>query len=173
VTVVVDTNVILVANGQHQDVSAACVESCASRLHGIVQSGRVAIDDGYRILKEYQHKADPFVGKRAGDAFLKWLLRNNANPKKCDQVQLVEHVERAFEAFPDDKRLEKFDWPDRKFVAVAATHPQKPPILQAADSKWIDWAPALQDHGVKVDFVCPCDVQVFDDKKKGRGGRKQ
>lgn len=172
-TVVVDTNVILVANGQHQDVSMACVASCATRLYDIVQNGRIAIDDGHRILKEYQNKADPYVGKRPGDAFLKWLLRNNANTQRCKQVQLVAHRERGFESFPDDERLSKFDAPDRKFIAVAAALPQKPPILQAADSKWLEWAKALKDHGITVDFLCRKDIQKFDDQKKGRKGKRR
>jgi hypothetical protein len=166
VTFVVDTNVLLVANRQHKDVSEACIDCCATRLHGIVQSGRVAIDDGYRILNEYQNKTEPYAGKRVGDAFLKWLLRNNANPQRCEQVGLVEHTKRGFESFPDDARLEQFDHPDRKFVAVAALHPAEPPILQAADSKWLGWAPALKDHGVKIDFLCPTDITAFEGNKK-------
>jgi hypothetical protein len=173
VTVVVDTNVILVANGQHEAVSPACVGLCAKRLLDLRDSGRIAIDDGFRILKEYQNKTQPSVGKRAGDAFVKWLLQNNANPERCDQVQLEEHEGHVFASFPDDSRLTNFDSADRKFVAVAAAHTDKPPILQATDSKWIDWAPALKDHRVVVEFLCPQDIQEFDDKKKGRKDRKK
>ncbi|MBX3184849.1 MAG: hypothetical protein KIT72_07620 [Polyangiaceae bacterium] len=170
-TAIVDTNVILVANRQHQDVSEACVVSCTRRLQAIMKDGRVAIDDGYRILKEYQNKTTPQIGKRAGDAFVKWLLRNNANEQRCDQVKLEEHSVRGFKSFPDDVRLANFDPPDRKFVAVAVAHGGHPPIAQAADSKWLGWAPALRDHGVSVEFLCPHDIQGFDDKKKGRRGR--
>lgn len=170
-TCVVDTNVILVASGQHADVSGACVLACAQRLQDIMASGRVAIDDRYRILSEYQNKTLPKVGNRAGDAFVKWLLRNNANRSRCDQLVLVEHSERGFESFPDDDRLASFDPPDRKFVAVAAAHPDKPPIAQAADSKWLGWAPALRDHGIEVEFLCRKDIQSFGDKKKRRKGK--
>jgi hypothetical protein len=167
-TVVVDTNVILVANRQHADVSEACVAACAQRLEAIMSGDRVAIDDGYRILKEYQHKSTPRAGRGPGDVFIKWLLRNTANAARCAQVALVEHPERGFESFPDDPRLTHFDPPDRKFVAVAAAHPDAPRIEQAADSKWLGWAPALAEHGIDVDFVCLADIQSFDDKKKGR-----
>jgi hypothetical protein len=167
-TVVVDTNVILVANRQHASVSELCIASCVTRLYEIVQAGRIAIDDGYRILSEYQNKTEPQIGKRAGDAFVKWLLRNNANPERCDQVVLAEHAERHFESFPDDVRLANFDPPDRKFVAVAAAHSDGPSILQAADSKWVAWATALQEHGVTVDFLCPADIRSFDEEKKRR-----
>jgi len=172
-TIVVDTNVILVANGQHPDVSATCVASCVARLRSIEQSGRVAIDDGYQILKEYQNKTEPYAGKRAGDVFLKWLLRNNANLQRCVQVPLVEHAERGFESFPDDERLANFDPPDRKFVAVAAAHGAKPPILQAADSKWLAWSKGLADHGVKVEFLCPTDIAGFENNKKKRKGQRR
>jgi hypothetical protein len=165
-TVVVDTNVILVANGQHGAVSETCITACGSRLRDIMQGGRVAIDSEYLILNEYRKKTEPHVGKRAGDIFLRWLLRNNANQKRCDQVALKVHDERGFESFPEDASLGNFDPPDRKFVAVAAAHLDKPPILQATDSKWVDWAPALTMHGVKVDFLCPEDIGAFDKNKK-------
>lgn len=73
-----------------------------------------------------------------------------------------------------DEQLERlgaelinFDAPDRKFVAVSAAHPDRPPIAQAADSKWLDWAPALQRHGIQVEFLCLVDIQRFHDKKFG------
>lgn len=167
-TSVVDTNVILVANRQHADVSEACVVACTKRLQALMEEGCVVIDDGYRILGEYQHKTTPHVGKRAGDAFLKWLLRNNSNPKRCAQVRLVEHPGRGFESFPEDARLANFDTPDRKFVAVARAHADRPAIAQAADSKWLAWAPALEEHGVTVDFLCRDDIERFDEAKKAR-----
>ena len=52
----IDTNVLLVANGQHVDVSPECVEECIHRLKAIEKSGVIVIDDGYRILGEYLHK---------------------------------------------------------------------------------------------------------------------
>lgn len=169
----IDTNVILVANRQHAEVSEACVVRCARLLEAVMASGRIAIDDGYRILEEYQNKSTPQLGKRPGDAFMKWLLRNTANVGRCDQVKIVEHAGRGFESFPDDPRLASFDPPDRKFVAVACAHPERPPIAQAADSKWLGWAPALEDHGVTVDFLCPADIQAFDDKKKARKAKER
>ncbi|UUZ67259.1 hypothetical protein LP416_20810 [Polaromonas sp. P2-4] len=56
---VVDTNVILVANGQHQDVSPECVKTCALALQDVMRSGNLVLDDGFRILLEYQNKTQP------------------------------------------------------------------------------------------------------------------
>ncbi len=164
---VVDTNVILVANGQHRDVSPECVTTCALALQSLMRSGKLVLDDRFRILIEYQNKTQPKKGNRPGDAFVKWALNNRCNIKHVDQVTLLEHDDRGFESFPDDPQLVNFDASDRKFVAVSGAHPDKPPIAQAADSKWLDWAVALERHGIEVDFLCQADIQRFHTKKFG------
>lgn len=167
-TSIVDTNVILVANGQHEDVSPDCVSACALKLQTIMGGERIALDDAYKILQEYQKKTSPKTANRPGDAFVKWALQNNANPKKCDRVAISPHSQRGYQSFPKDDRLAKFDPSDRMFVAVAAAHEEHPPILQAADSKWIGWETALNDHGISVEFLCPDDIQRFHTKKSGK-----
>jgi hypothetical protein len=164
---VVDTNVVLVANGQHANVSPDCVKNCVLELQNIMRSGKLVLDDEFLILREYQNKALPKKGNRPGDAFVKWALNNRCNVKFVDQVTLLEHDKRGFESFPDDPDLANFDAPDRKFVAVAGAHVDKPFIAQAADSKWLDWAPALQRHGIVVKFLCPDDINRFHKNKFG------
>lgn len=170
-TYVVDTNVILVANGQHEAVSAACVQCCQRWLQGIMQAGRVALDDHFEILGEYQHRlhAAGHLGPSAGvgDAFVAWLLHHLDDSARCDQVSLMPDAGRGWQAFPDDPRLQDFDPADRKFVALARTHPESPTILQAADSKWLDWAAPLVDHGVRIQFLCEAEVQRFHRHKFG------
>lgn len=158
---VIDTNVLLVANGQHADVSENCVLECIKRLQSMQQSGVTVIDDGYRILGEYQHKTSLHPPKGVGDVFLKWLLRQSGNPARVEQVRLTELVEDEFVEFPDSALQPIFDAPDRKFAAVANAHPCKPPILQATDCKWLNWWPALQAKGIQVEFLCPDDVCRF------------
>lgn len=165
--VVVDTNVVLVANGQHQNVSDACVVECVVRLQAIMMGGKLALDDCFRILLEYQTKTTPKTGNRPGDAFVKWALQNNANSRCVDQVPLREHAVRGFDSFPEDADLVKFDPPDRKFVAVAFAHPHNPPILQAADSKWLNWEEPLKRCGITVEFICQDDIARFHANKFG------
>src|SRR5690606_35083317 len=150
---VIDTNVLLVANQQHADVSDDCVEACVRRLQAMQKAGVVVIDKGYRILGEYQHKTSLNPPKGVGDVFLKWLLRQAGNPARVDQVSLTELAENEFSEFPDAALQPAFDAPDRKFAAVANAHPDKPPVWQAADCKWLDWWPALHAKGVRVEFL--------------------
>lgn len=162
---VIDTNVLLVANGQHAEVSADCVTTCVQRLQAMQQAGVTVVDDGYRILGEYQHKTQLNPPKGVGDVFLKWLLRHAGNPGRVEQVPLTETASDCFVEFPDPVLEPAFDAPDRKFAAVAHAHPGKPPVWQAADCKWLDWWPALQVKGVMVEFLCPEDACRFYRKK--------
>lgn len=165
---VVDTNVVLVANGQHPDISAECVTACVRKLQQLMKQGRLALDEQRQIVNEYLRKTQPKTGNRPGDAFVKWALRNFSNSKHVSLVALHDHESRGFASFPDDDDLTSFDSSDRKFVAVAYAHPAKPPILQAADSKWLDWSPALKRHQIEVEFLCKADVNRFHKKKFGR-----
>lgn len=163
---VIDTNILLVANKQHQGVSASCVISCVDALNAIKKNGVVAIDDEYEILREYSLKTKPNTGNRVGDAFLKWLFQNLGNTKHVERVHIELHEHRGYVEFPDDGDLIDFDFADRKFIAVAAKHSKHPPILQAADSKWMAWSDKLGEHGVDFEFLCPSDLASFLKRKQ-------
>lgn len=162
---VVDTNVILVANNAHEGVSPECVLECVNRLTQLMGNGSIAIDDAYRIVREYQHKTNPRRGKGVGDVFLKWVLSRLGDTARVQQVTLTELSANRFAEFPCSTLEKEFDPPDRMFVAVAHAHPAKPDILQAADSKWLDWWPDLATFGVRVEFLCPDDICRFYKKK--------
>lgn len=162
---VIDTNVLLVANGDHADVSEDCVKECVRRLQAIQAGGIAVIDDGYRIVGEYLQKNRPNAQKGPGNVFLKWLLQNSANTQKVDMVSLTELAPDHYAEFPDPALEPQFDAPDRKFAAVAHAHSGKPPVWQAADSKWLDWWQPLLATGVRVEFLCPHDACRFYEKK--------
>jgi hypothetical protein len=164
---IVDTNVILVANGQHPGVTQACVAACQTWLTQIMAHGRIVLDDAHEILGEYGHKCDPQAGQGVGDAFVKWAQHHLDDPNRVEWVHLERDPVWGFRAFPREGALWLFDASDRKFVAAACSHPSRPPILQAADSKWLDWAPTLAEHGVEVTFLCDADVHRFHAHKFG------
>lgn len=161
VEVVIDTNVLYVAEGLHTEASEECILSCVQQLQSIMRSSTVVIDDGYRVLGEYQNKLNPNRGKGVGTAFLKWVLQNSANSCAVFCVPLTEVAEHRFAEFPVPALEQSFDPPDRKFPAVSNAHPAKPPILQAVDCKWLRWWPGLAAAGIKVVFLCPDDVCRF------------
>lgn len=159
--VVIDTNVLLVANGAHREASPECVVACVDHLKSMQTTGVVVIDDAYRILGEYQHRTSLNPPKGVGDVFLKWLLRNAGNARFVEQVKITEAEDDVYAEFPDPELQSRFDPADRKFPAVANAHSSKPSIWQAVDCKWLDWWPRLAEHGIYVEFLCPGDVCRF------------
>ena len=167
-TLIVDTNVILVANGQHDNTSPECVRNCAKNLDDVMRSNRIALDSGYRILKEYQNKTNPRKAKGPGDAFVKWALQVCGDQNRCDQVDIHDEYERGFKEFPSDPNLQDFDLSDRKFIAVAITHGHNPTVLQATDSKWVKYESALKSNKISVEFLCHKDIHRFHRRKASK-----
>ena len=160
--VIVDTNVAVVANGESVQASEECEETCINRLERIMRGEmKLILDADWIILDEYSRNLRSSGKPGTGDRFLAWCLRNWTTPEQCDLVSITpsEGSETEFEEFPRDSELENFDPDDRKFVAVAHKHSEKPPILQAVDSQWLDFRDALHQHGVTVEFICEDDIQ--------------
>jgi hypothetical protein len=86
---------------------------------------KLVLDDMWRIIGEYMQNLRRSGEPGVGDAFLRWVLTNKDNPQRCDLVTITP-VENDFREFPADAALSDFDPSDRKFIAVALAHPQKP-----------------------------------------------
>ena len=162
--VVVDTNVLLVANKNHEKASPECVQACARTLNEIRISGHVVVDSLQRIVTEYRNKTLRDKGQReAGDEFVLWMLTNLWNKARCTQVGLTPtpEDEQNFEEFPRSASLASFDRSDRVFVAVANAHPRKPPIVAACDTDYWKCRKGFSENGITIDFLCEADVIKF------------
>lgn len=131
-SVIVDTNLLCVANGQTPQASDACREATIDALERVRQHDIIVLDAAWNILNEYLNNVR-LDAQGVGTLFLKWVLTNVQNPTRCRQVPIEEHPDRGFVAFPDDPALASFDPSDRKFVAVAIVHHSEygtvPPVM--------------------------------------------
>ncbi|BBC23335.1 hypothetical protein [Pseudanabaena sp. ABRG5-3] len=152
---IVDTNVLLVASKKASQASETCELACEKYLQNLMNTGILVIDSQWLIIKEYMNKNSQSGQPNAGDKFLKWVLLNHTNPKRCEKATITQIAENDFAEFPKSPSLAKFDPSDRKFVAVALTHHAKPAIANAVDSDWRNYEQALKDHGVDLHFLCP------------------
>jgi hypothetical protein len=156
--IVIDTNVLLVANGIAPQMSDKCRIACIDRLAKAKGSESVVIDQQFLILGEYHHKMNPYRHPPGpGDAFLRHLLQNMNSVAHVAAVNLTPtNAENTdFEEFPEDEELRAdFDPADRKFVAASNAHPDIPPIVESADSKWLAWEDRLAAHGIILEFPC-------------------
>ncbi len=165
--VIVDTNVIVIANGAASHASLDCIERCQDRIQQILdQHEKVVIDDGWRIFGEYERYVDLNSRKGIGDVFVKMLLRNQKNPNICTMVHITPLAGNGtdFDEFPNaDGALTGFHKNDRKFIAVALAHQRDaggtPTVLLAIDRGWLEFMNALVSHGINVDLICEEDIQ--------------
>lgn len=162
-SVVIDTNVAVVANARDTDASPECIEHCVEFLVGVTK-GRllVVLDTDREILEEYLRNVSESGQPGVGDAFLKWLLRNQANPRVCNLVEIRALPDPPhYEGFPDDPALASFDPSDRKFVMVALESPSNPSVANAVDSDWWNHRQALERAGVRIELLCPDVVELW------------
>ncbi|MEI8374400.1 MAG: hypothetical protein WCJ35_16370 [Planctomycetota bacterium] len=155
--IVIDTNVLLVADGQAEQMSPQCRAACVNRLEKVQSDEQVVLDRSWLILGEYGNRLDANRQPTPGSAFLKWLLQRKMMPQHVCFVTITAMNEEKtiFTEFPSDAvLLEDFDPADRKFVAVANAHGEKPPILQSADCKWLGWESRLASHGIRLEVLC-------------------
>jgi hypothetical protein len=161
----VDTNVLVVAN--HRDGgSYACARNCARALIELKTLGVIVLDESGLILSEYRRYCCTSGQPGLGDSFIKWVHDNFGRRDLVHTVRPTEILERRrFEEFPEHPGLAGFDPADAVFVAVANIHPDKPPILQASDAKWVGWKDALKECGITVVFLCEKEVAAAFERK--------
>ncbi len=163
-SVVIDTNVLVVANGRSAAPQATeeCVIRCRARLAEILRgSEKVLLDDKKRIIQEYKNNLNQ-KGRGFGDQFWLELVRRMwREQEKYIMVRITPLAGSTtdFEEFPnDDASLKDFHKKDRKFVAVALAYQrdnrENAPILKAEDSGWEEFKSALAAHGVHIESIC-------------------
>ena len=168
----VDTNVPKTANLALAPATipqelTGCVLACVEAVEHIVKKGGLVMDAGDEIFDEYRRHLSMKGQPGVGDGFMKWVHDNRWNFPDADRVKITKNRE-SYEEFPDHAGLAQFDNSDRKFIAVSNAHPNKPPILQATDTKWWRWKDALADVGISVHFLCPDYAKLKCTEKMGR-----
>ncbi|GMT48710.1 MAG: hypothetical protein IEMM0008_0249 [bacterium] len=155
-TVVVDTNVLVVANEKSDHVDLSCIMSCIKILKQVINEKIVAIDSIGLIFEEYHKHASLSGEPGLGDQFYKWLHENQGYSKHCElfNITRINDDLTRFKEFPDDPDLAQFDPSDKKFVAVVLASKNNPSILNATDSGWRKFKDPLEKHGIRIEFVC-------------------
>jgi len=166
---VIDTNVAATANAANPGAPPSCVVASARALEAVMKRGHVFVDADDRIVAEYRANLSATGQPGPGDAFLKWLLTHEWGGQRVTRVPITRDAgdEEGFEELPAPADGTRFDPSDRKFLAVAAAHPDRPPVLQSFDSKWWGWKAALSEIGVTLHFLCPGAIEVKHREKMG------
>ena len=166
---VVDTNVATTANGANDGAPADCVVASAKALQAVMKRGHVFLDADGRIVDEYRGNLRAQGQPGPGDAFLKWVLTHEWGGQYVTRVAITPKPggQDEFNELPSPPNGTVYDPSDRKFLAVAATHSDHPPILQSFDSKWWGWQSALAEVNVAIHFLCPQAIEAKYREKMG------
>lgn len=166
----VDTGVALVANGQADQASPACIVACTNALHDITRQGGLVLDSLGEIFTEYKNNLLQRGQRGPGDEFLLWVITNQWTPGRCDRVTLTRSSQAPpfYAEYPPNRALAGFDPSDCKFVAAANAHPDKPPILVSLDTDWANAKLALEEAGIRLRELCPADLRTLQQRKAKR-----
>jgi hypothetical protein len=148
------------------DASDACVLACIEAVEHVIKKRGLIIDAGEEIFDEYRQQLSMKGQPGVGDRFMKWVHDNRWSLPDAQRVTITRNGD-SYNEFPTHGDLNDFDRSDRKFIAVASAHVDKPPILQATDSKWWGWKDALAEVGITVQFLFPEYVKAKYAEKMG------
>jgi hypothetical protein len=165
---VIDTNVIATAEGANETAGAKCRVASAEALREVMTQGHLFVDHADLILEEYLGAIGPGQPE-AGGAFVRWLLQNQWVEANVTRVAITRRTggPTGFHELPAPTPGTAYDPSDEKFLAVAAAHPERPPVLQAFDSKWWGWQDSLKACGVTIHFLCADEIKAKHAEKMG------
>ncbi|WP_245690844.1 hypothetical protein [Sinosporangium album] len=148
----IDTNVLIVSNGEADHVSDECVISAISFLEHAESRGVVVLDNSQQIFEEYQRYCSYRGQPGVGDRFFLHLHLTQADPRRVQKVDITPDGHGSYSEVPDG--LRKFDPSDHKFVATVVADGRRSVIVNCADSDWRESAQELNQNQIEVIEIC-------------------
>ena len=149
---VIDTNVLIVANRESEQADEACEVEAARTLYKAMRDDIVLIDTGTLATKEYDTYCRRSGQPGVGDLFFKSLLDNIANERRVLRIDIGSTPEEVDSVIP--AALADFDPSDRKWIALHLVG-SADSIINAVDSDWAQRKNDLEAAGVHVVELCP------------------
>ncbi|MCV7073298.1 hypothetical protein MJO55_17210 [Mycolicibacterium rufum] len=161
---VIDTNVLKVANGKSEQADPACEEAAGNALQDALRQGVVVLDTEQLAIDEYRKHCSWAGQPGAGDFFFKALTDNIANPSRVHLVD-IGAAEDEIDLFVPEA-LRDFDSDDKKWIALFLEG-SADAILNATDSDWAARKADLDSEKVTVRELCANCLNVRRSKPAG------
>ncbi|WP_017713983.1 hypothetical protein [Prochlorothrix hollandica] len=148
---VVDTNVLISANGRHTHASLQCQLHCIEFI-STYRKITISIDQLGLIMEEYAKHLNYSGEPGVGDEFFKYLHDYQYCDPLIHRVQIGPETSddsRGFQELP----LNSMDPSDRKFLAVAVV--ARAIIVNATDSDWAEQEHLLKSLNIAMRELCP------------------
>lgn len=156
----IDENVIAVANDisrilrSENPVCPQATDICrlasVELLEQAINSNRVLIDMGDKVLSYYRRKASMSGQPGSGDAFLMALYQQSYDPERVIRVEVPDEEGCGL---PVDFVRCGFDIDDMVYIALARSSPPAE-LINAVDSDYAIFSHAIQELGVTVREIC-------------------
>lgn len=149
---VVDTNVLVAANGRDTHVEIDCQRRCMEELARLAAQEVVCVDDKGLIMGEYERRVAASQQAGPGTVFFKevWKQMGDSNRVRRIPVEPRDNEGRDFtDPMLPPNNLKK----DAKFLAVALKADAV--IVNASDSDWQEHHDLTNQLGVDVRQLCP------------------
>ncbi|MDE0331509.1 MAG: hypothetical protein OXL41_06525 [Nitrospinae bacterium] len=151
--IVVDTNVLIVANRNNEQADSECELACIETLVGATKGEQVVLlDASGLIMDEYSRHCSYSGAPGVGDVFFKFLhdFQWSKESGFCQvSIQETPDEEGGFTNLPSNS----FPRNARKFLAVAKDGDGR--VVNAVDSHWSEHADFIESLGVRVIELCP------------------
>ena len=112
---------------------------------------KLVLDADYEISKEYRNRIS--MNSPMGRIFWRWFNLYLKRIAAVDYVKLEKDTAGNYTMFPTEERTEEFDFSDRKFIALARTHCEHPPFIEAAFAKCLGYKDVFNEYGVHIEFL--------------------
>ena len=149
--VVVDTNVLISANGRNIHADDICQLACIRKINTIREAQTVYLDEQNLIFNEYKNHLHFSGEPGVGDAFFKYIYNRQFSGSRVGRVPITpsSNASKGFEELPENQ----LDPSDRKFLAVAMVADAS--IVNATDSDWHENRTLLDSIRIEVEQLCP------------------
>ncbi len=150
--IVIDTNVLIVANGNNEQADPECELACIEMLEGATKGKKtVLLDASGLIMEEYEGYCSYSGVPGVGDLFFKFLHDHQYSEASVIRIPIQQKPDRegGFANLPTND----FDPNDRKFLSVAEAGDGR--VVNATDSHWSEHADFISSMGVQVLELCP------------------
>ena len=156
--VIIDTNVLCVAEGMHEGATQTCRASCIDFLKKVEEGIVVVADTDDLILKQYVDAMNTATTAGIGVKLAKrlWRLRHGGEVCRLVRITPADADEGGFEEVPNE--LRNFDSDDLMFIAVACADPEGSPLYQALDTQWWARRDDFIASGIDLQFLCTADL---------------
>ncbi len=151
--VVIDTNVLIVANEKSPQADPGCVVAAVDFLEYAIRGAVVVLDSGGAVTDEYKKHCSYSGQPGLGDRFFFQLHRMQGDRRHVQFVDIHPDSDGSYREVPEV--LHRFDPSDRKFVAVVVADSRQSEVINAVDSDWGEAAEELNAAGVRVCQLCP------------------